>query len=448
MAGGRWTSQSKVRPGAYINVDSTGMERSVLRMRGIVTMPWIGDFGQTDEIIELTTRSNFYELLGHDLNSPKLLTIREALKHASKVLLYRVAGGTVAAAHVGHLQVEAKYPGTRGNDIMIAVEQNIGNDMTFTVKTFIDMKQIDAQVVKSIGDLKANQFVTFSGAQDQPLNEMTAGVHLTEGTNVVLTPAHLDRYLELLEAYDFNTMAFPIEDANMKLTAINWIKDLRTHEGKKCQLVVADATPGSADDEAIINVKNGVILSGNNGEAISISAYEATAWVAGATAGADVNESNTYTSYDGAIGLNKDERYSNAKIINLLEEGYFLFTEQNGRIVVEQDINSLHSFTDTRNQSFAKNRVIRVLDDLANSIRRMFAEHFIGQVTNDEDGRAVFKVAVLEYMDSLQNMGAIENFSAEDIQIESGQSKDSIVANVQVQPTDAMEKLFMSVEVQ
>jgi Phage tail sheath C-terminal domain len=69
-------------------------------------------------------------------------------------------------------------------------------------------------------------------------------------------------------------------------------------------------------------------------------------------------------------------------------------------------------------------------------------------VTNNEQGRSVFRSAVIEYMDALQGLGAIEDFETDDIQVHAGTDKDTLVAEMQVKPTDAMEKLYMTVTVE
>ncbi len=44
-------------------------------------------------------------------------------------------------------------------------------------------------------------------------------------------------------------------------------------------------------------------------------------------------------------------------------------------------------------------------------------------------------------------MDALENVVPEDIKIEKGKDKDSVLVKVEVQPIDSMEKLYMNVEV-
>src|SRR5699024_7575693 len=118
---------------------------------------------------------------------------------------------------------------------------------------------------------------------------------------------------------DFNTMALPVNDEAVKVAGAAFIKRMREEEGKKCQLVVAGY---KADNEAIINVKNGVVLA----DGTRIDAAQATAWVAAAEASAGVATSLTYKSYDGAVDVT--QRYLNTDIIAALQAGEFVFTEK------------------------------------------------------------------------------------------------------------------------
>lgn len=189
-------------------------------------------------------------------------------------------------------------------------------------------------------------------------------------------------------------------------------------------------------------LKNGVVLS----DGTKITPEQATAWVAGASAAAGIDKSLTYDSYDGAVDVT--ERYLNSEIEAALDNGEFIFVEKRGKVIVEQDINSLHTFSAEKDKSFSKNRVLRVLDDIANNTKRAFEDYFIGKVDNNVDGRELFKANRITYLNELQVAGAIQNFKADDVVVEPGIEKDSIIMNFNVQPVDALEKLYLKVVVQ
>ena len=54
---------------------------------------------------------------------------------------------------------------------------------------------------------------------------------------------------------------------------------------------------------------------------------------------------------------------------------------------------------------------------------------------------------VVGYMTTLQNARAIQNFTAEDVEVLPGDDVDSIVVNVAIQAVDSVEKIYMTVTV-
>jgi len=433
MAGGTWTTQNKVRPGAYINVRSNGSVGTSESVSGVVALPLALDFGPESEVFEINGSSDLTRF-GYDLDHEKLLLLRETLKQAATVLVYRVGTGGKATATEGDLSITARYGGTRGNEISIVSKENVNTTDAFDVETYLAGRLVDSQTAKTIADLKENRVVNFSGE-----GELTAfTVKLSGGTNTNPTTHDYMTFFNKIQVFDYNTMALPITDTAVKTAGVSFINRMRNEEGKKCQLVVSGV---QADNEAVINVKNGVILA----DGTRISAEQATAWVAGASAAAGVATSLTYRKYDGAIDVT--QRYLNSEIIEALEKGEFVFTEKRGEAVIEQDINSLTTVTPEKSKDFSKNRILRVLDDIANNTKKTFADNFIGKVNNDQDGRELFKADRINYFNMLQEAGAISDFSVADLEVVTGNEKDSIVLNVAVQPVDAMEKLYMTVQV-
>lgn len=50
-------------------------------------------------------------------------------------------------------------------------------------------------------------------------------------------------------------------------------------------------------------------------------------------------------------------------------------------------------------------------------------------------------------MKNMQDLGAVEDFEAKDIDIKAGSSKDSVIITLGVKPTDTVDKIYMEVEV-
>lgn len=438
MAGGTWVAQNKVRPGLYINFRSEAQAVGTLGERGVVTLPAVLSWGPSREVLVIESGQNVTDILGYDITAPQLLLVREALKRARTLFLYRVNEGTKATATIGTtdpITVTARYGGVRGNDITVAVQANVDDSQLFDVITYVDGREVDVQTVASRAELQDNAWVTFGASGTL---EATAGVNLTGGTDGTVTNADYTDYLEDIELFDFNTMAAPVTDPTLKGVFVAFARRMREDEGKKIQVVLPDYP--TADYEGVISVKNGVVLA----DGTTLNNVQATAWVAGATAGANVNQSLTYSAYDGAVDV--DTRYTHTQIVQALQNGEFLFVSSDGRAIVEQDINTFTSFTPEKRRHFSKNRVIRVLDAIGNDLKRIFEQFYAGEVDNNVDGRNLFKNEIINYLTNLQNIGAIQNFDSQsDVMVVQGADVDSIYVELYVQPVDAIEKVYMQV---
>lgn len=437
MAGGTWIKQNKVRPGVYINFKNDSKMKNGLGQIGIVTIPVVLPWGKEKTILEINNDDDLFEVLGMDVSSESLIILREALKRAKKVLLYRLNEGKKATATIENLTVNAKYSGCRGNSITLTIQPSIDNNSKFEVITSLDGKQVDKQLVTNVEELRANSFIEFVGKGE--LRPVLA-LHLSNGSDGEVKNDNYIKYLEEIEVREFNTIALPVKDNGLKSMFVEFVKRVREKDGKKIQVVLENYP--QADYEGVISVKNGVVLA--DGEVIS--SEKATAWVAAATASASINESLTYSEYEDAIDV--DSKYTNKEIEAALRNGEFLFSLSNGRAVVEQDINSLITFDKTKGKDFRKNRVIRVLDGIANDLKVRFERFYLGKIANDDDGRNLLKAEIIKYLDLIQKVNGITKFdSKSDIEVLKGSDKDCVLVNLAVQPIDSIEKIYMTVEV-
>lgn len=439
MAGGTWTTQNKVRPGVYVNVATEQSAIGKMGERGIAALALSLPWGPSGTLLKITPQDDIFKLLGHSLIHPALLPVREVLKRAGTLLLYRLNDGVKAAVTGSGLLATAQHGGERGNDLTVVIEKNIDNSALFDVKTLLDGSEVDKQTVAKAEELVANAWIKFQVNGTEGL-KLTAAQPLTGGTNGTVTNQQHSNFLAALEVQDFQTVGLLSQDNALKGLYTSFVKRLRDAEGKKIQAVLPDYA--TAGHEGIISVKNGVVLA----DGTIVDKTAAVAWVAGATAAAAVNESLTYQAYDDAVDA--DIRLSHSETTAALLNGDLLFTFSSGRAVVEQDINTFTAFSPDKARVFSKNRVLRVLDGIANDLKSIFEHYFVGKVANNEDGRALFWSQCVSYMNDLQNIGAIEDFNApKDVVVVAGTDSDSIVLEVAVKPVDSVEKVYMKVKV-
>ncbi|MEC0234460.1 phage tail sheath family protein [Paenibacillus kribbensis] len=438
MAGGTWVTQNQKLPGVYINIETAPAPLGALGDRGVTSLPLSMSWGPSKTLIAIDAGADVSDVLGYDITDPKLILIKEALKNASRVLLYRLNTGTKATVTVGNLVATAFYGGVRGNDITLVTETNVDEESKVDVVTLLAGVERDRQTVATAGELTANSWVTFSGTGE--LTE-TAGAPLTGGADgTVINSDHTD-YLGTIEVQNFNTIAFTFADATLKSVYVAFAKRMRDAEGKYIQVVLSEYP--NADTEGVISVKNGVVLA----DGTTITAAQACAWVAGATAGANVNESLTSKAYEDAADVTT--RYTRTQLEAAADAGEFVFTTRpDGTVIVLYDINTLTSFTPKKGKVFRKNRVIRVLDSIGNDFQQIFSKFYIGKVSNNANGRNLFKNECVDYIVELQNIEAVQNFdSQDDISVQQGTEADAVLINMNIQPVDSAEKFYFKITV-
>ena len=435
--GGVFTTQNKVLPGAYINFVSKARALGAVGERGIVAMPFSGSWGKEGEVISLTAedfQKDCLNILGYSYTDDKMLPLREVFKGASEVKLYRLGTGTKATAEIGtsdKLTVTAVCGGVRGNDIKIVIENDIDSENKFIVKTLVDLVEVDSQTVSNGSELTSNAFVEFKGTNITA----TAGTSLTGGTDAETKGNDYSSFLDKIEAEDFTTILYAGDDEVSKGLFVSFIKRLRDDEGYKVTCVLHDYS--KADFEGVISVKNECSAVENIVDKTGL-----VYWVAGKTAGAEVNESLTNATYDGELSILAS--YKKSELKEFIEKGQFAFYGEKGAYKALKDINSFVSITSSKNIDFTNNQVIRVLDTVANDTARIFDQYYLGKVQNNALGRDIFKSELINYHNQLEEIQAIENFTSDDITVQKGTEKGDVVVNEYIEPVGAMEKLYMT----
>lgn len=435
MAGGTFVTRNKVRAGAYINFVSEYSPLGTVSDRGVVLLPMELPFGAVHEAVAVEGDTDVRKLFGLSALSEELLLLREAAKRASKVLVWRLNSGKTAQRVDSGLTVMARYPGSTGNSLTVKIIEPEDGSGIMYVQTFLGEKMVDEQEAAEIGDLQDNAWVMFSGD-----GELTAhaGIVLEGGSDSEILDEDWEDFFLAAGRLTFNTMAVPTGSSSVKQMAFSFIKRMREDEGIKVQAVVANM---AADYEGIISVCNGVTLE----DGTQLSAAQTTAYVAGMTAGAAVNKSCTYDRYDGAAGV--DRQLLASEIVALLKAGQFVFIQRGDKVIVEQDINTFTGFSPEKGDAFRKNRTLRVMDAIGTDVRTIFEDYYLGKCANDEDGRALFREELFSYLSQLYEVRAVEKPAIEDIVVMRGETADSVIVEMAVQPVDAMEKLYMTVTV-
>lgn len=444
MAGGTWNAQNKVRPGVYIRFKSSGQMGLTTGERGVVAICEPLSWGPVAQVMEINAGDDMTQYTGYDITSPNNLFLNEIFKGSnrtdgpSKVLLYRPTASSSSEATVttGSLTVTALYPGIRGNDISIVITELTEPASSFLVSTVVDNEIVDQQTAATIDQLVNNDWVNFSGTGALTA---TAGSPLVGGADGDVQSAAYSTFLTAIEPYKFDIIIYDGSDSTVQDAMVSFVERIANDAGQYSQLVASGLT--NPDSRFVINVESGVTLASGT----QLTAAQTTWWVGGAQAGAKYNESLTYAAYPNAV--NVSPLLTNSQYIQALESGEFVLFADDGVVKVEQDINSLVTYTQDISEPYHKNRVMRLLNTIANDIYQQFSDGYIGVVNNNDAGRMQFKSAIVGYLLDIQANNGIQNFEAEDVEVLAGQSIDAIVVNIAIMPVDSVEKIYLTITV-
>ncbi|HBH1603388.1 phage tail sheath family protein [Clostridioides difficile] len=433
LGGGTFVTQNKVLPGAYINFISAKRATSSLSDRGIVAMPIELDWGINEEVFQVTSddfEKYSVKYFGYDYTHEKLKGLRDLFKNIRLGYFYKLNKGVKASCTIA----TAKYSGIRGNDLKVTVTTNIDDNTKFDVVTLLDNKKVDTQIAKVITDLQDNDYITWK--KDATL-EATAGLTFTNGTNgEAVTGTEYQAFLDKVESYSFNALGCLATTTEIKSLFVEFTKRMRDKVGAKFQTVLYKKS--DADYEGIVSIENKI----KDKDLVESSLIY---WVTGAIAGCDINKSNTNKKYDGEFDV--DVNYTQIQLEEALKSGKFIFHKVGDEVHVLEDINTFVSFTDDKNDDFSSNQSVRVLDQIANDIATLFNDKYLGKVPNDKAGRISFWNDVVKHHKELENIRAIEDFKTDDVSVELGNDKKTVIVSDAVKVINAMSKLYMTVSV-
>lgn len=434
MANGTFIQgKEKERPGTYINVENAKPQTVQPADIGIVIMPLINhDWGPVGEFIEINVSEidSNYPKLGYNILDDKMVLFREIFKSAKTIIAYKPNGGEKATATVGNLNVEALYPGTLGNTLKIVITDNAISGKNVSIYKDIE-KVVYFEGVATVEELTSGDWVNFSGTGALT---NTSGTSLADGTNAALLNSDVTKFLDDMEVEDFNVAYFPLTDITLlnafkaKIKYFNY--DIGKHVEGVCSGLVADC-------EFITNVTVGIKL--NDGTVLT--PVQAAAWVAGASSAATSRVDLTYKVYDGAVDV--VPRLKDSEIKQALKNGEFIFTIDKKKVIVENDINTLTTYTTTKNEDYSSNRFIRTIQDFQ---QRAEAALVPNKYDTDNDGQNLAKQALVDILIEMQKEKALKNVDEEKDVILTEVSGESVYASVALQPNRSAKKYYITVK--
>ena len=319
------------------------------------------------------------------------------------------------------------YPlqGTLDADVAEPVWETIGNltDSGFT------WSNVDAYRSNKFFTLDADpsSSAVLCKVGDLPLTtRLTGGADGAGGGAIDLSPVE-DEY--------FNVVVTDDQSPEMRQQISAWIADRCDKRGRyaRCLFVDKNALPDNAPDNMYLSLCVNTV----NGDA-SLTAYA----LACVEAGASWNESATMSTFglDGAL----DEALSDDDLETAIESGIMAIMKRiDGALCICKDIN-----TRAKNSSIpaqlGKNRAVRLVETLRNTLRSLWETQYAGKVHNDETGRLLWKSKVCEVLNEFVAGHGIEQYESDDIIVAAGEKSDEVIMTIPLQFIDSAELVYVN----
>lgn len=160
LGGGTFTVQNKVLPGSYINFFSAAAASAAISDRGVATIPLMLDWGKDDEVIMVTNedfQKQSRKIFGYAYTDDQMKGLRDLFIGTKTLYTYRLNSGGVKATND---YATAVCSGIRGNDLKIAIQENLDEAGAWDVITYLGIDKVDIQTVKNVKELNTNDFVS------------------------------------------------------------------------------------------------------------------------------------------------------------------------------------------------------------------------------------------------------------------------------------------------
>ncbi|MDR0268370.1 phage tail sheath family protein [Paenibacillus sp.] len=488
MAGGTWENANKpVLPGLYMNFKAAAASAIQGGSRGTVIVPVKANWGPVREFVEIGSETAIAQLYSKDTLDGA--TAYPALYLAllggpKKLIAYRLADDTAAVANVtlqsadttptDVLQLEAKYPGSRGNSFTVTVQPTLGEPTARELRLYEGTKLLGtykgadgtaASIADQINKDSSNLWVTAKVVGQGGIPADVSGAALSGGVsgNGKLANANYIAMQEAAEGQDFDVLALDYAaDMALLQSFAAWIKRIRREGrgvmavfgGSAAEDVSKDAVKQASarslllNHEGIINVGTGVRLDG-----VDYNSAQTAAYVAGLIAGQRLNQSATYavTPFEDVT-----RRWTRSEQEEAVKNGVFLLFFDGRQVKALRGINSLVNPAEGQNNAWKKIRSIRVMDAINADLQRAAEQTYIGKVNNTEEGRLALIGAVKEYLAQMSMSNVIEP-NGYDVILDPAYYGDNAVNKPEpdqvflqwnVKLTDVMEQLFGTFYVQ
>ena len=455
--------ETKVRPGAYFNIQKTGNNAAASIISGVTAVIFKSDFGPLNQAVELNAEDGYADTFGTGGTTDAM---QEAINGGAKTIIAcRVGnGGTPATITLNDSEGEAAvtitalYPGKKA--FTATIREKLSDSTLKECIIFSGTTEFE-KVEFAAGDGEAAALVTALSTSKKFKAEIKVGKDTAKMLNVsqslftagtdpaVKTEDYSNAFAEV-EAFDFNTICVDTEETAVHILLQSFMNRV-FNAGILAMAVVAEKYTVELDTRkahaaAFNDCNMHYVLNAHISEqGTEIDGYQTAARFAGLIGACASNSSLTHTVINGFTEIL--ERLTNSQIIDAEKKGCLVLTYNSQKQVwIDNAINTLITPADNQDDGWKKIRRTKTRYEL---IRRMnvTSDNLVGKVDNDKNGRATVISQLQAVGNSMVSEGKLTSCTVTESSVYTADG-DSAWFEISVIDKDSMEHIYLTYKFQ
>lgn len=444
------------RPGVEINIQSAPNTYSA--KDGIVALVLPLEMGPAGtDYVELHQTDDLHTTftLNGLVNAEYLPLIQYMLQFCQTIKVYPVESSEQATVVVdSNVTLYANHVGDYGNALKVEIVKDKVNSTYFVVNVYFRDKLLESfsklKRWEEVADLTDLLSVAYKNSSDL----LVEGTHnLADGSSPNLTIGDYTSTLSSLQHIDFNVFVTPLgitpTDGDVWETVENAtdkaIQDIRENDEQLKRYIVTSETNKKVSRT---NLPFKYVLNATGlykADGYRFEDYEAKCILGAIIAGTDANVSLTNLAVTGAVNVYNPQ--SNRNIKSYLQDGYTMFyKDARGIVRIVKDQTAFVEEDGVTPICYTSGLCIREVDFIVDRIKQDFESYWMGIEKGTEASAKLYKDVVYALLDDFQREGYITNVAIDDVTVTLN-GRNGFILDLALQPTDALEKLNINVEV-
>lgn len=465
MAGTFMVGETKIRPGAYFNIQMGGRRQTAETYDGTAVAFFRSDFGPLNQAVEIVPGEGYgkdYEKLYEQIygNAGTTDIIREVLAGGvSKCICIRLGkDGTQASVKLTSGETEvisltASYPGAK--EFSVTVREKLSDPSVKECIIYSGTKEFERHdfvtgedEAKSLAEAfaKSTAFICKVLGEDPGQIDTVDGKPFTAGEDPTVTAEEYSTGFAIAEAYRFNTACVDTEDMAVHILLSAFL-DRIFDVGQLALAVVAEKNPVDLETRiehaAYYNSKkmHYVVNASAEKSGQMVEGYLVAARIAGMIAACPANRSLTHEVISDYTRLM--EPMTPTQITAAEKKGCIVLScNDKGQIWIDSAINTLITPAENQDDGWKKIRRTKTRYELMNRCNSM-ADSMVGKVDNDANGRATVVGKLQGVLNAMVNEGKLISGSVVENTVHVADG-DYAYFDINVIDKDSIEHLYLT----